>query len=473
MNPSFHQPAAILLGLISFFRLEADPTLQIDAGHVTAHVNPMFYGMMTEEINHSYDGGLYAELIQNRTFQDNDKTPVHWSLVQNGNAASISLDSAQPLNDTLKTSLKLDASDASSSNRVGIANDGWWGIPVRPDTTYHVSFYAKGDNMFSGPLTASIESNDGTKTFATAQITAITSGWKQYTATLKTDKDTPVSSDNRFVISTQKSGTVWFNLVSLFPPTFKDRANGNRIDLMQLMADMKPAFLRCPGGNYLEGDTIPTRFQWKQTLGDLAQRPGHLGCWSYRSSEGLGLLEFMEWTEDLGAEPVLAVYAGYSLKGDHVKAGAAFSLSSTRRSMKSSTSPAMPAPNGGRAASPMVIPPRFHSTGLKSATRISSKKRIPTTPVSPRYSMRSAPNIPTLNSSPRSCPTSPTTSTVARRMRSMSTITGGQPTMRKMRPTISKSGIAMVPKSLRVNGHRLRTLSHGKKSREAFLPRQA
>jgi alpha-N-arabinofuranosidase len=247
--------------------------------------------------------------------------PVHWSLVQTGNAASFALDPAQPLNDTLKTSLKLDASGASATNRVGIANDGWWGIPVRPETAYRVSFYAKGDNVFTGPLTVSLESKDGTKTLATAQIDAVTNDWKQYTATLKTEKDIPVSADNRFVISTQTPGSVWFNLVSLFPPTYKDRANGNRIDLMQLMADMKPAFLRCPGGNYLEGDTIPTRFPWKQTLGDLAQRPGHPGCWSYRSSDGLGLLEFMEWTEDLGAEPVLAVYAGYSLKGDHVKPG--------------------------------------------------------------------------------------------------------------------------------------------------------
>lgn len=322
MKRSIHSIASIislLLCLASNSVLRADPTLQIDAGRVTAQVSPTLYGLMTEEINHSYDGGLYAELIQNRTFQDNDKNPAHWSLIQNGNAGSMSLDPGQPLNEALKTSLKLDASGAALGSRIGIANDGWWGIPVRPNTTYRVSFYAKGDS--SDSLTVSIESKDGTTTFAKAEIPNITGEWKQYTATLKTGNDAPVSSQSHFVISTESPGKIWFNLVSLFPPTYKNRPNGNRIDLMQLMADMKPGFLRCPGGNYLEGDEIATRFPWKQTLGDLATRPGHPGCWSYRSSDGMGLLEFMEWAEDVGAEPVLAVYAGYNLKGAHVKPG--------------------------------------------------------------------------------------------------------------------------------------------------------
>jgi alpha-N-arabinofuranosidase len=112
-------------------------------------------------------------------------------------------------------------------------------------------------------------------------------------------------------------------LVSLFPPTWHNRPNGNRVDLMQKLADMKPAFLRCPGGNFLEGDRIQDHFPWKQTLGNLTNRPGHPGCWGYRASDGLGLLEFLEWAEDLKAQPVLAVYAGYSLKGDFVPPGTA------------------------------------------------------------------------------------------------------------------------------------------------------
>ena len=90
---------------------------------------------------------------------------------------------------------------------------------------------------------------------------------------------------------------------------------------MQLLVDLKPKFLRFPGGNYLEGDTVATRFEWKKTLGPLVDRPGHAGPWGYRSTDGMGLLEFLLWCEDMGAEPVLAVYAGYSLQGAYVKPG--------------------------------------------------------------------------------------------------------------------------------------------------------
>jgi alpha-N-arabinofuranosidase len=118
------------------------------------------------------------------------------------------------------------------------------------------------------------------------------------------------------VISAGSPGTIWFNMVSLFPPTYNNRPNGNRQDISQLLADMKPAFLRFPGGNYLEGNTLATRFDWKKTIGDVAERPGHMDdAWRYWSSDGMGLLEFLLWCEDLKMDPVLAVYAGYSLRG--------------------------------------------------------------------------------------------------------------------------------------------------------------
>jgi alpha-N-arabinofuranosidase len=88
-----------------------------------------------------------------------------------------------------------------------------------------------------------------------------------------------------------------------------------------MMADMKPKFLRFPGGNFLEGPLITDAFPWKQTLGPIENRPGHRGSWGYRPSDGMGLLEFLLWCEDIGAEPLLAVYAGYSLNGDHIDAG--------------------------------------------------------------------------------------------------------------------------------------------------------
>jgi alpha-N-arabinofuranosidase len=123
-------------------------------------------------------------------------------------------------------------------------------------------------------------------------------------------------------VSFEKPGTAWLQLVSVFPPTYKNRVNGNRADIMEMLAGMKPTFLRLPGGNYLEGDHINERFDWKKTIGPLVDRPGHRSPWNYRSSDGLGLLEYLEWCEDLNIQPVLAVYAGYSLKQEHVNSGA-------------------------------------------------------------------------------------------------------------------------------------------------------
>ena len=294
----------------------APVVIQIDVGKIATHVSPMLYGLMTEEINYSYEGGLYAELVRNRTFQGKENAPDFWSLVQDeGGAGSMALDPSQPLNAALPSALKLEVTAAAAKQRVGIANPGFWGIPVRPETSCRASFYAKAAPGFAGPLTISIESNDGATVQASAQVSGLTTDWKRYAVTLTTGKVTS-SATNRLVIAAQSPGTVWFNVVSLFPPTWNDRPNGNRRDLMQLLVDMKPAFLRFPGGNYLQGHTLATRFDWKKTLGDVAQRPGHLNdAWRYWSTDGMGLLEFLLWCEDMNAQPVLGVFAGFTLRG--------------------------------------------------------------------------------------------------------------------------------------------------------------
>jgi alpha-N-arabinofuranosidase len=299
----------------------AGPTIMIDASAAAGKVSPLFYGLMTEEINHSYDGGLYAELVRNRAFLDDVKTPAHWSVIQaEGAAATIALDTGEPLDATIGTSLRLDVSQASSGHAAGVANEGYWGIPVKPNTRYRGSFYAKAASGFNGPIDVSIQSTDGKTVYATAKVSGLTQAWKQYDVTLHTRSVTPTAAA-RYVLTIDRPGKIWFSLVSLFPPTFKDQPNGFRPDIMQMMVDMKPKFLRFPGGNYLEGDQIADRFEWKKTLGPLSDRPGHMAPWSYRSTDGLGLYEFLLWCEDMGAEPVLAVYAGYSLKGVHVNPG--------------------------------------------------------------------------------------------------------------------------------------------------------
>jgi len=318
------------------------PVLQVKADQVTAKVSPMLYGLMTEEINYSYDGGLYAELIRNRIFKETpmrrrgrgqpqedpntQQAPnylVHWELVQSGGGAgSMALDKNQPMNGALTNSLKLEVTSVGKNQRVGVSNEGFWGIPVRPNTKYKARIHAKGGNGFMGPLTLAIVSNDGNTVYAQAQILRITDTYQKYEATLTTG-NVAITKDARLHIWAGKPGTVWFSLVSLFPPTYKNRPNGNRIDIMQLLADMKPAFLRFPGGNYLEGNTIATRFDWKKTIGDISERPGHpCDAWSYWSSDGMGLLEFLQWCEDLGMEPVIGIYAGYSLRGETVSPGA-------------------------------------------------------------------------------------------------------------------------------------------------------
>jgi alpha-L-arabinofuranosidase len=290
--------------------------LQIHADQVTAHVSPLLYGLMTEEINYSYDGGLYAELVRNRNFKEDAKDPVHWQMiVDKGGAGTISLDSGNPLNDANIVSLKLTAEKAAVNQSVGAANDGFWGIPVRPRTTYRASLWAKAAPGFTGPLNLAIVSNNGSVVHARGQVPRLSAEWRKYEATLTTE-DAAVSAENRFLISMTAPGSVWLNMVSLFPATYHNRPNGNREDIMELLAGMKPAFLRFPGGNYLEGNTVATRFDWKKTIGDNSARPGHMDdAWRYWSSDGMGLLEFLEWCEDLHMEPVLGVYAGYSLRG--------------------------------------------------------------------------------------------------------------------------------------------------------------
>ena len=301
---------ALLLVLGVTSTRAAGPTIAIDATSPSGKVSPLFYGLMTEEINHAYDGGLYAELVQNRAFLDDVASPVHWSVVQSdGAAATIALDRSEPLNTTIGTSLRLEVTKASSGHAAGIANGGYWGIPVKPRTRYRASFYAKAAPGFDGPIAVSIQSDDGRTVYATGKVAGIGQAWNRHELTLQTENMSPTSKA-RYVLTLDRPGKVWFSLVSLFPPTFKNQPNGFRPDIMQMMVDMKPKFLRFPGGNYLEGDQIADRFDWKKTLGSLSDRPGHMAPWGYRSSDGLGLYEFLLWCEDMNAEPVLAVYAG-------------------------------------------------------------------------------------------------------------------------------------------------------------------
>ena len=301
-------------------------TLSIALDKPALHsVSPLLYGLMTEEINYSYDGGLYAEMVRNRTMQDHDWAGLaRWDVVHFGDsAASFKLDRNEGPSPALSRSMLLTVTKAAAENQAGVRNEGFWGMAVRRSTTYKGSFYAKADSSAVGPVNVTLVSNNSGKPLASATSQPLSTEWKRYEYSFATAGKIEPSAENHLQLTVGHPGKIWITLVSLFPPTYKNRENGNRPDLMEMMAAMHPRFLREPGGNYLEGDTVEERFNWKTTIGPLVDRPTHRSPWNYQSSDGMGLLEFLEWTEDLNIQPVLAVYAGYSLKHIHIEPGPA------------------------------------------------------------------------------------------------------------------------------------------------------
>ena len=314
--------ALVFLGMAPAALIAQAPLLTIHVDQPTAKVSPTLYGMMTEEINFSYDGGIYAELVRDRTIGTGWQALAHWTAVQRGNSAvEVSADDHTGPSAALPRSMKLEVTAATESAPAGVQNDGYWGMAVRPHTSYTGSFYAKTESS-DLPVTIALMNDQTGQIAATTKVSGVGGDWKKYIFTLRTG-DVPASANNHLLLTLSRPATIWFDLVSLFPPTYRGRPFGNRIDLMEKMAAMHPSFLRLPGGNYLEGDHIPERFQWKNTIGPWVDRPTHPSPWGYRSSDGMGLLEFLEWCEDLKIEPVLAVYAGYSMAQEHVEPGTA------------------------------------------------------------------------------------------------------------------------------------------------------
>lgn len=286
--------------------IEAQTKLTLDVSKPGIAISPTHYGIFFEDINHAADGGLYAELIRNRSFEDGTSLDF-WSVAsQTGAYMSATLETSNLLNSTQSKALKMVVSTASSSARAGMANAGFWGINVVAGRQYSVSFFAKCIAGFSGTVTVSLESNAGVK-FAEATVSGLTTGWQKYTCTMSATGNDPLG---RFVIATNSVGTLWFDMVSCFPPTYKDRTNGLRPELAQLLADMKPKFVRFPGGCFVEGNVLANRFEWKKTVGPIETRPGHWNLWGYRTSDGMGYHEFLQLSEDLQAEPLYVVNVG-------------------------------------------------------------------------------------------------------------------------------------------------------------------
>ena len=252
--------AAVAVVLSVAVAQEKPAVLTIHMDKAVSKVSPTLYGLMTEEINYSYDGGLHAELVRNRTFRARRRDVAYWLLAEYGNAqAAMEADQQTGPSQDLNFSLKLTVSHADPQNQAGVLNTGYWGIPLRPNTTYTGSFEAKAGSEELGPVSIRLLTDADDAVLASTTVSGLTDQWKQYQFTLKTGA-IQESSTNHLVLTVGHPGTLWLSLVSLFPPTYHDRPNGNRIDIMEKLAAMHPAFLRFPGGNYLEGEHIPDRF---------------------------------------------------------------------------------------------------------------------------------------------------------------------------------------------------------------------
>jgi len=263
------------------------------------------WGIFFEDINLGADGGIYAELIRNRAFQGSELYPSNLSGWTPVGDAILSLKSlSTPLSAALPKSVNV--APTSRSGRVGFANDGYWGMDVKVQK-YTGSFWVRG--AYTGSFTASLQSALTNETFGSVHVDAKSgsaTAWTEHTFTLTPDKAAP-SSNNTFAITFDAAaatdGSLDFNLISLFPPTWNDRPNGLRKDLAEALGELKPTFFRLPGGNMLEGNDNRTYWRWNESIGALKDRPGFSGVWNYEQTNGLGLVEYMLWAQDLKAEP--------------------------------------------------------------------------------------------------------------------------------------------------------------------------
>ena len=287
-------------------------TLTIDAGAgETVQVSPTLYGAFFEEINHAGEGGLYPEMLRNRSFQERDRKQniTGW---QGVGGATLFADTLNPLNAANQFALRV-TTPAGLPGRAGVANTGFWGVPVRRGATYRYLVHAR--TMAPGAtLTLTLESATG-QVYARKTLNGANGDWQAFDGTLKADGD---DAQARLVITTDKPGVLWLGHVSLLPTdTFRGRENGLRPDLAQMVADMKPAFLRFPGGNYIEGYNLANAYHWPRTIGPVTDRPGHYNdAWGYWSTDGLGYHEFLQYCEDIGAAPLFGVNCGIAM-GPH------------------------------------------------------------------------------------------------------------------------------------------------------------
>lgn len=320
----------ILIGAIALFVTANEATsaeltadIAIHGDKPGAAISPTLYGIFYEDINYAGDGGLYAELVQNRSFEyrlmdpekfskRNPKTPLPplfaWLPVErNGMTCKLAVAAERPLNPRNPNYVTL---TLVGDGEAGIANTGFdGGIAVQAGAVYDFSLYARRTAGEAAPLTVSIETPDGT-VLAKTTLSAPGGEWAKQESALTVAKAEPKA---RLVVTTTKAGTVDLDMISLFPrDTFKGRKNGLRKDLAEAIAAIQPKTLRFPGGCIVHGNGLANAYRWKDTVGDVAERKPNWNRWGYHQSYGLGYFEYMQFAEDIGATPLPILPAGVS-----------------------------------------------------------------------------------------------------------------------------------------------------------------
>lgn len=356
---------ALSLGTLATASVAAAPTatIRVNLNEQKAPVPPTLYGIFMEEISHGFDGGIYAELIQNRSFEegvlppgmklvtnrngslrmeleklpagvptnrwdmpwpwngncgwDTNRALIGWSLLNEGGArGEMQLTAAHPMNAASSRSLAMTLrAGPTPESRVALVNSGYWGIHVQSGTPYALKFHLRPES-YQGPLSASLETRGG-KVLARHDFGQIepSTTWKQFKATLQVngaDLDANVPNA-RFVLSLRGQGALQVDWVSLFPPTYKNRPNGLRPDLAQWLEGLKPSFVRYPGGCYVEGLSWESAPDWRTMVCPPEERPGQWGYWKYRSTDGFGYHEFLQFCEDIGADALYVAFAGMTV----------------------------------------------------------------------------------------------------------------------------------------------------------------
>ena len=284
---------------------ERPSKIVVDAAKPRFPVSEDLWGIFFEDIDLSLDGGVYAELVRNRSFEDDlvkcrkQKSIGYWSTV---GRATVELDSSKPISEKNRNCARVDALPGG-----GVANDGYFGIAVKDGAQYRLSVAMRGD--VKGPVEVSLQSLG--KTLATGAIGGIGPEWKTFSLTLTASGTDP---DAKLVFRATQGGTFYLDCVSLFPCDTYGKSGLFRKDLMERLAALRPSFVRFPGGCWVEGNTMAEAYRWKQTIGNVWDRRTQWNLWGYWSANGVGFHEYLVLCEELGAKALFCINCGMSHK---------------------------------------------------------------------------------------------------------------------------------------------------------------